>query len=73
MCWPSRVAGIPDNPMRLSTIEAAQRSAATDSPLPRRALGRGTLVLLIALRIYVMIAIPIVGYAFVHALLTHQP
>jgi hypothetical protein len=31
------------------------------------------LALLILLRIYVVIAIPIVGYAFVHALLVPQP
>ena len=62
-----------NDPMRLSTIEAAQRNAATESPLPRRVLGRGTLALLIGLRVYVIIAIPIVGYAFVHALLAHQP
>ena len=38
-------------------------------PLPRRALGRGTLALLVLLRIYVMVAVPVVGYAFVHAIL----
>jgi hypothetical protein len=38
-------------------------------PYPRRKLGRGTLALLVLLRVYVVIAIPIVGYAFVHALL----
>jgi len=32
-------------------------------------LGRGTLALLVLLRVYVVIAIPVVGYAFVHALL----
>ena len=37
-------------------------------PLPRRTLGPGLLVLLWALRIYVLIAVPLVIYAFVHAL-----
>jgi hypothetical protein len=37
--------------------------------LPRRKLGRGTLALLIGLRVYVLIAVPLVGYAFVRALL----
>jgi hypothetical protein len=32
-------------------------------------LGRGTLILLIALRIYILIAVPIVAYAFIRALL----
>ena len=43
------------------------------SRLPRRALGRGTLALLVALRLYVMLAIPVVVYAFVHALRTASP
>lgn len=37
-------------------------------PLPRRTLGPGLLALLWALRIYVLIAVPLVVYAFVHAL-----
>jgi hypothetical protein len=37
-------------------------------PLPRRRLGRGVTTLLILLRVYVLLAIPVVGYAFVHAL-----
>jgi hypothetical protein len=37
-------------------------------PLPRRHLGRGVLALLVLLRVYVLLAIPVVGYAFVHAL-----
>jgi hypothetical protein len=52
----------------IDTLEDAQRAAATRGPLPRRKLGRGTVALLILLRIYVIIAIPLVGYAFVHAL-----
>jgi hypothetical protein len=38
-------------------------------PLPRRKLGRASLALLYLLRIYVLIAIPIVAYAFIQALL----
>jgi hypothetical protein len=40
----------------------------TKPPLPRAKLSRTTLTLLIALRLYVLLAIPLVGYAFVHAL-----
>jgi hypothetical protein len=39
-------------------------------PLPRRTLGPGILVLLWVLRLYVMVAVPLVVYAFVKAL--HQ-
>jgi hypothetical protein len=38
--------------------------------LPRRKLGRGTLALLILLRVYVLLAVPVVVYAFILAL--HQ-
>jgi hypothetical protein len=54
----------------VEVLEATQLAAAAKAPLPRRVLGRGTLALLIALRVYVFVAIPIVAYAFVHALLT---
>lgn len=53
----------------MDALEPEQLSAATARPLPRRALGRGTVALLILLRIYVIVAVPIVGYAFVRALL----
>ena len=53
----------------LAELEPGQHSAAAARKLPRRKLGRGTLALLVLLRIYVVVAIPIVGYAFVHALL----
>jgi hypothetical protein len=36
-------------------------------PLPRRALGPGILVLLWVLRVYVMVAVPLVVYAFIRA------
>jgi hypothetical protein len=56
------------DPALISALEPGQFTAATKTPLPRRVLGRGTLVMLMLLRIYVVIAIPIVGYAFIHAL-----
>jgi hypothetical protein len=58
------------DPQLIAALEPSQLTAATEVPLPRRALGRGTLILLIALRIYILVAIPIVAYAFIHALLT---
>ena len=54
----------------IAALDPAQITAATQQALPRRRLGRGTMSLLILLRVYVVIAIPIVCYAFVHALLT---
>ena len=59
-----------NDPDLASALEPGQLAAATEQKLPRRKLGRGVLGLLILLRVYVVIAIPIVGYAFVHALLT---
>ena len=56
------------DPALISALESGQFTAATQTPLPRRVLGRGTLVMLMLLRIYVVIAVPIVGYAFIHAL-----
>jgi hypothetical protein len=56
----------------VEALEPSQLVAATKRPYPRRVLGRVELALLIALRVYVLIAIPIVAYAFVHALLTPQ-
>jgi hypothetical protein len=38
-------------------------------PLPRRKLGPGILTVLILLRVYVALAIPVVAYAFIRALL----
>lgn len=52
----------------IEALEPGQLSADTERPLPRRRLGRGILALLIVLRIYVAVAIPIVAYAFFHAL-----
>jgi hypothetical protein len=58
------------DPKLLGALEPGQLTAVSERPLPRRKLGRGALGLLIALRVYVVLAIPIVGYAFAHALLT---
>jgi hypothetical protein len=52
----------------IRVLDKGQLTTNTQTKLPRRKLGRGELSLLIALRIYVLVAIPIVGYAFVHAL-----
>ena len=61
-----------DDPALISALEPGQLVAATKRPYPRRKLGRGELALLVALRVYVVIAIPIVGYEFVRVLLTPQ-
>ena len=61
-----------DNPSLLDVLEPTQLSASTGRPLRRRKLGRGTLILLIVLRIYVVVAIPIVAYAFIRALLSSR-
>ena len=60
------------DPALIDALEPSQLTTATERPLPRRTLGRGTLALLIVLRVYVVIAVPIVGYAFIHALLVPQ-
>jgi hypothetical protein len=61
------------DPTLINALEPDQLAAATMRPLPRRNLGRGVLALLILLRVYIVIAIPVVAYAFVHALLAPQP
>jgi len=57
----------------INALEPEQLSAAVQRPLPRRVLGRGTLFLLIALRLYVLVAIPMVAYAFIRAVSAAQP
>lgn len=52
----------------LSVLDPGQTTAATRRPLPRRTLGRSVRLLLIALRLYVIAAIPVVIYAFARAL-----
>ncbi len=54
-------------------LEPAQFASARAQALPRRALGRVTLGLLILLRGYVLLVIPVVVYAFIHALNAAPP
>lgn len=60
------------DPALVRALEPDQLVAATMRPYPRRKLTRGVLALLIALRVFIVTAIPIVIYAFVHALLAPQ-
>jgi hypothetical protein len=60
------------DPALVRALEPDQLVTATMRPYPRRKLTRGVLALLIALRVFIVIAIPIVIYAFVHALLAPQ-
>jgi hypothetical protein len=57
------------DPALINALEPDQLAAVTMRPFPRRSLSRGVLALLILLRVYIVIAIPIVAYAFVHAVL----
>jgi hypothetical protein len=56
------------DPQSLAALEPNQFAAAKQAPLPRRQLGRGVVALLALLRVYVLIGMVIVAYAFVHAL-----
>ncbi|OYV24762.1 MAG: hypothetical protein B7W99_00725 [Rhodospirillales bacterium 20-58-10] len=58
----------PDDEALIGLLEQAQLASAKSCPLPRRHLGKATLAILIALRVYVILAIPVVAYAFIHAL-----
>jgi hypothetical protein len=58
------------DPKLIGALEPSQLTAATERPFPRRKLGWGILTLLMLLRAYVVIAVPVVCYAFIHALLT---
>jgi hypothetical protein len=60
------------DPTLINALEPDQLIAVTMRPYPRRKLSRGVLALLIVLRVFIVIAVPIVIYAFVHALLTPQ-
>jgi hypothetical protein len=52
----------------LDALDPDQRSSVAETRLPRRHLGPGVTWLLIGLRVYVLLAVPIVLYAFIHAL-----
>ena len=54
-------------PEILKALEPEQRAGRRNTPYPRRKLGRGVRVLLWVLRVYVVIAVPLVIYAFVRA------
>jgi hypothetical protein len=58
----------PHDPALLNVLKTEPFSAECKAKLPRRQLSRATLALLILLRIYVVLAIPVVAYAFIHAL-----
>jgi hypothetical protein len=60
------------DPTLISALEPDQLATAKMRPFSRRNLSRGVLALLILLRVYIVIAIPIVAYAFVHAMLAPQ-
>jgi hypothetical protein len=47
-------------------LEPEQTSAQRDEPYPRRQWGRGVQALLWVLRVYVILAVPLVIYAFFH-------
>ena len=53
----------------LAALEPKQLAAETSRPLPRAKVTRGVTLMLLALRIYVLIAVPVVIYAFARALL----
>lgn len=53
----------------LQVLEPAQRSAQKYIPYPRRKLSGWVVALLWLLRAYVLIAVPLVIYAFIKALL----
>lgn len=52
----------------IEALEPDQLTAALERPLPRRRVGTSIFLLLAALRLYVILAIPIVCYAFIQAL-----
>lgn len=56
----------------MDALTPAQLPDARARPLPRRRLSRGMVTLLVLLRAYVVVAIPVVAYAFIHALLAPQ-
>ena len=53
----------------LSALEPDQLVGANKKSFGQRKLGRAEAVMMTALRIYVLVGVPLVIYAFVHALL----
>lgn len=58
------------DPNLITALEPGQLSAVRAEKLPRRPLSRGVKLLMVLLRLYVLAAIPVVGYAFMQALNT---
>ncbi len=58
----------PKDPELQQVLQTAPFGAAAKARLPRRKLGRWTFLLLVLLRVYVLLAIPLVVYAFIRAL-----
>ena len=56
------------SPELLQALEPEQVAARRYVPYPRRQWGKGVQALLWLLRIYVLVAVPLVFYAFWHAL-----
>jgi hypothetical protein len=54
-------------PEFLHALEPEQRTARRYALYPRRVLGRGVRALLWVLRAYVLVAVPLVVYAFIRA------
>jgi hypothetical protein len=61
-----------NDPSPVCALEPGQLAAMRARPLPRRKLTQPALIFLGLLRLYVLVAVPIVCYAFVHALMTPQ-
>jgi hypothetical protein len=61
-----------NDPSPACALEPGQLAAMRARPLPRRELTQPALIFLGLLRLYVLVAVPIVCYAFVHALMTPQ-
>ena len=56
----------------LTVLEPDQFAEAAKKPLGQRKLSLGEKLLMSGLRVYVLIAVPLVIYAFFHALVTPQ-
>ncbi len=59
---------MPSDPGLSAALQPGQHAGAVARPLPRRTLGRGVVLLLLLLRLYVVFALPLVAYAFVRAI-----
>ncbi len=64
---------MPENPALTAPERPLPMVAGPRPPLPRKKLNRGTRAVLVLLRVYVLVAIPIVAYAFIRALPPPHP